>query len=144
MSPLSSTMARDNTFYVPAVLLDQLALFHCLDTADINPLHLHPRSPPTMSTPTPQPRYKLTFTTPHPSLPSIKSALFAAGAGTYPGGKYTHVCFETPGTSQFMPNEGAVPNIGTVGVLERVQEMRVEVLCVGPEVMRRSVEALKR
>lgn len=43
-----------------------------------------------------------------------------------------------------MPNEGAVPNIGTVGVLERVQEMRVEVLCVGLEVMRRSVEALKR
>ena len=96
-----------------------------------------------MSTSNPT-RYKLIFTTPHPSLAACKSALFAVGAGTYTGRKYTQVCFETPGTSQFMPNEGAVPNIGKVGELERVPEMRVEVLCVVEEVMRRAVAALVR
>ena len=53
------------------------------------------------------------------------------------------VCFETPGTGQFQPNKGAVPNIGTVGKLERVDEMRVEVLCVGRDVMVGAVGALK-
>lgn len=54
------------------------------------------------------------------------------------------VCFETPGTAQFVPGEGAVPNIGTVGKLERVEEMRVEVLCVGRDVMEGAVGALKK
>jgi hypothetical protein len=65
------------------------------------------------------------------------------GAGSYPGGKYSMVCYETPGTSQFMPNEGAVPNIGKVGELERVEETRVEVLCVGRDVMVGAVDSLK-
>lgn len=65
------------------------------------------------------------------------------GAGSYPGGKYSMVCFETPGTAQFMPNEGAKPNIGKLGELERVEEVRVEVLCVGREVMVGAVDSLK-
>ncbi len=65
------------------------------------------------------------------------------GAGSYPGGKYSMVCFETPGTAQFMPNEGAVPNIGKVGELKRVGETRVEVLCVGRDVMVGAVDSLK-
>jgi hypothetical protein len=47
-------------------------------------------------------------------LQAYKDALFAADAGTYPGGKYSHACFEMAGTGQFRPNEGAVPNIGVV------------------------------
>jgi hypothetical protein len=47
-------------------------------------------------------------------LQACKDALFAADAGTYPGGKYSHACFEMAGTGQFRPNEGAVPNIGVV------------------------------
>lgn len=97
-----------------------------------------------MSTPTPHPRYKLIFTVPHPSLAACKEAVFAVGAGTYPGGKYSRVCFEMPGVGEFLPGEGAVPNIGSVGTLERVEEMRVEVLCVGRDVMLKAVEALKR
>lgn len=65
------------------------------------------------------------------------------GAGSYLGGKYSMVCFETRGTAQFMPNEGAVPNIGKVGELERVEETRVEVLCVGRDVMVGAVASLK-
>lgn len=42
-----------------------------------------------------------------------------------------------------MPNEGATPNIGKVGELERVEEVRVEVLCVGRDVMQGAVGALR-
>lgn len=97
-----------------------------------------------MSTPTTHPRYKLIFTVPHPSLAACKEAVFSVGAGTYPGGKYSRTCFEIPGKGQFLPGEGAVPNIGAVGRLETVEEMRVEILCVGRDVMLKAVEALKR
>ena len=97
-----------------------------------------------MSTPTNEQRYKLIFTVPHSSLEDCKDAIFAVGAGTYPGGKYKNVCFESPGVCQFLPSDGAKPNIGAVGKLEKVEEMRVEMLCVGHGVMLKSVDALKR
>lgn len=97
-----------------------------------------------MSSSTNEPRYKLVFTVPHSSLEACKDAIFAVGAGAYPGGKYSNVCFEIPGIGQFRPGEGAKPNIGTVGQLEKVEEMRVEVLCVGRDVMLDAVQALKR
>jgi hypothetical protein len=87
--------------------------------------------------------YALSFCVPPTALQACKDPLFAAGAGTYPGGKYSHACFETAGTGQFRPNEGAVPNIGTVGQVEKVPETKVEMICVGWEVMERSVTALK-
>ena len=51
---------------------------------------------------------------------------------------------ESRGTSQFVPCEGAHPNIGTVGELTKQEEIRVEVLCVGREIMLGAVDALKR
>ena len=89
------------------------------------------------------PRYTLSFYVPHSALQRCKDALFAVGAGTYPGGKYSHACFETSGTGQFRPNDGAVPNVGTVGLIEKVPETKVEMLCVGRETVEKSVEALK-
>ena len=89
-------------------------------------------------------RYKLCFFVPPSSLENCKSALFAIGAGTYPGGKYTHASFETTGTGQFKPEEGAVPNIGEIGKLQRVQEVKCEVLCVGVKTMKQAVEELKK
>lgn len=97
-----------------------------------------------MSTPTPHPRYKLVFTVPHPHLAACKEAVFAAGGGTYAGGKYSRVCFEIPGIGQFLPGDGAKPNIGEVGKIERVEEMRVEILCVGRDIMLKAVEQLKK
>ena len=70
--------------------------------------------------------------------------MFGPGAGSVPGGKYSMVCFEISGTGQFLPGEGAAPTIGAVGRLERVPETRVEVLCVGQDVMTGAVESLKR
>ncbi|KAI4162299.1 MAG: hypothetical protein LQ342_004013 [Letrouitia transgressa] len=97
-----------------------------------------------MSTPAPVPRYKLTFTVPHHAVEVCKSAVFSAGAGTSPDGKYSQVCFETAGTEQFMPDAGAQPNIGAVGKVQRVEVTKVEVLCVGRDIMVAAVNKMKR
>ncbi|KFY74568.1 hypothetical protein V499_05410 [Pseudogymnoascus sp. VKM F-103] len=90
-------------------------------------------------------RYKLVFFVPPSSLSACKTAIFAAGAGRYPGpGSYTEVCWTTLGTGQFRPGDAAKPAFGTVGKLEVLEEVRVETLCQGEEVVRRAVEALKR
>ncbi|KAI5797894.1 structural toxin protein RtxA [Peziza echinospora] len=91
-------------------------------------------------------RYKLIFYTPLPPLEAIKSAIFAAGAGTHSGSKYTHCSFESRGTGQFKPvsSLGAKPAIGTPDKVERVEEVRVEVLCEGEGVVREAVQAMKK
>ena len=90
-------------------------------------------------------RFKLVFFAPPSALKACKDAIFAAGAGRYPGpGNYTECCWSTTGTGQFRPGDKANPNIGTVGTLEEVQEDRVETLCVGEDIARKAVEALKR
>ena len=97
-----------------------------------------------MSAPIQPARYKLVFTVPHSSLGACKEAVFETGAGCYPDGKYSHVCFETPGVAEFLPHGGAKPAIGVIGQKERVEEMKVEIMCVGENVMVKAVEALKR
>ena len=90
-------------------------------------------------------RFTLVFFAPEPALKVCKTAIFAAGAGRHPGpGNYTECCWTTMGTGQFRPGDAANPNIGSVGVLEEVKEARVEALCVGADVARKAVEALKR
>ncbi len=90
-------------------------------------------------------RFKLIFYVPEPSLKACKTAIFAAGAGRYPGpGNYTECCWTVMGIGQFRPGAAANPNIGSVGVLEEVKEARVEMLCAGEDVARKAVEALKR
>jgi hypothetical protein len=90
-------------------------------------------------------RYKLVFFTPPAALPNIKEAIFATGAGRYPGaGDYSKVCFTSPGISQFLPGESAKPAIGKPGKLEEVDEVRCEILCVGQDVAKEAVEALKK
>lgn len=100
--------------------------------------------PPSLSSPS-LTRFKLIFYVPPPSLSACKSAIFAAGAGRFPGpGNYTECAWTVLGTGQFRPGEGANPAIGKVGELESVEEARVETVCTGEEVVRRVVEALKR
>jgi hypothetical protein len=90
-------------------------------------------------------RFKLIFFVPPAAAEACKAAIFAAGAGTYPGrGNYTECCWTAAGTGQFRPGDTANPHIGTVGVLEKVPETRIETLCVGEDVARKAVEALKR
>ena len=89
-------------------------------------------------------RFKLVFNVPPSALAACKAAVFAAGAGRYPGpGNYTECCWTTIGTGQFRPGDTANPHIGSVGVLEEVPEVRAETLCIGEDVARKAVQALK-
>lgn len=87
-------------------------------------------------------KFRLVFTVPSRGLEACKTAVFAAGAGCYPSGKYTQCCWTVPGTGQFMPGDTAEPYIGTSGQLEVVPEVRVETLCFGEDVARDAVAAL--
>jgi hypothetical protein len=83
--------------------------------------------------------YKLSFFVPKADLESVKSALFVAGAGRQ--GEYQECCWQTLGTGQFRPVEGANPAIGSVGQLEKVSEWRVEMICE-PASIKRAIAAL--
>ncbi|BCR89257.1 uncharacterized protein ACHE_50455S [Aspergillus chevalieri] len=102
---------------------------------------IHKR-PLTMSSDKIPDRYKLIFYVPHSHLEPCKEAVFAAGAGVFSGGKYSKCCFQMPGQGQFQPGDGANPAIGSVGALEYVEEMKVEVMCVGRSIMLNAVEEL--
>lgn len=71
--------------------------------------------------------YKLVFFVPESHLEAVKTAVFATGAGRI--GAYEQCCFETHGTGQFKPLASAHPFIGQAGLLERVAEVRVELVC---------------
>lgn len=80
-----------------------------------------------------------------PNLPKIKEAIFAVGAGRYPGpGGYTEVAFPTRGVGQFKPGETASPYIGERGKIEELEEVRFETICVGRDVAKAAVAALKK
>ncbi|KAL4780660.1 GTP cyclohydrolase 1 type 2/Nif3 [Aspergillus varians] len=90
-------------------------------------------------------KFQLIFHVPPAFLDPVKRAIFAAGAGRYPGqGDYTECCWIATGTGQFRPGASANPVIGKVGDLETLEEVRVETVCVGEDVARKAVEALKK
>lgn len=89
-------------------------------------------------------RFKLIFFVPESALQACKTAVFAAGAGRYPGpGNYTECCWTAMGTGQFRPGDTANPHIGSADALEEVKEARVETLCMGEDVAKKAVGALK-
>ena len=73
------------------------------------------------------PMYKLTVYVPESHVEPVKEALFAAGAGRYAA--YDRCCWQVLGQGQFRPLSGSDPFIGKLGVEERVQEYRVEMIC---------------
>jgi len=90
-------------------------------------------------------RFSLVFYAPPAAVQACKTAIFKAGAGRYPGqANYTECCWSTTGTGQFRPGDMANPHIGKVGELEELLEVRVETLCVGEDVARQAVAALKK
>src|SRR5208283_5743241 len=56
----------------------------------------------------------------------VLTAMTAAGAGAI--GKYEACSFGTKGTGTFRARSGAKPFIGTIGILERTAENRIEVV----------------
>ena len=85
--------------------------------------------------------YKLTVFIPDAALEQVKSALFAAGAGTI--GNYEQCCWQVQGSGQFLPLVGSQPNIGVHDKLETVDEWRVEMV-VAIAYIKEVVEALKQ
>ncbi|MEN6669744.1 NGG1p interacting factor NIF3 [Psychrobacter sp. B38] len=84
--------------------------------------------------------YKLTVFIPNDALETVKSALFAAGAGTI--GDYEQCCWQVQGVGQFMPLSGSNPHIGAHDRLEKVDEWRVEMV-VDEKAIEAVVAALK-
>ena len=85
--------------------------------------------------------YKLTVFVPDEAVEQVKSALFAAGAGTI--GNYERCCWQVRGTGQFMPLQGSNPHIGKQETLEHVDEWRIEMV-VDKSVINEVIKALKK
>lgn len=70
---------------------------------------------------------QIIFYVPEKEAEVVKLAMFEAGAGKV--GNYSHCSFESKGLGQFLPLEGARPALGQVGAIERVTELKVEMVC---------------
>ena len=85
--------------------------------------------------------YKLVFFVPLTHAEVVKQAVFASGGGRI--GNYDSCSFETEGVGQFRPLEGSQPFLGQSGQIEKVKELRVE-LVVEDSKIRNVVEAMKK
>ena len=83
--------------------------------------------------------YKLCFFVPESHLESVKSALFALGAGKI--GHYDCCAWQIAGQGQFRALEESTPFIGQQGVVANVDEYRVEMV-VSDELIASVVETL--
>ena len=83
--------------------------------------------------------YKLCFFVPESHLASVKSALFALGAGKI--GNYDCCAWQIVGQGQFRALDGSTPFIVQQGVVASVNEYRVEMV-VSDEIIKPVVEAL--
>ena len=63
---------------------------------------------------------------PSKDLTRVRQAAAEAGAGVI--GAYQHCSFSSSGTGTYLPNIGALPEVGKIGKLEEVDESRLEML----------------
>ncbi len=77
--------------------------------------------------------YRINVYVPASHLEQVKQALFAAGAGKI--GDYDSCCWQTQGQGQFRPLDGSAPYIGQTGVVETVDEYKVELVCGGQHLL---------
>lgn len=73
------------------------------------------------------PRVKIVTFVPVDAVEQVRNALATAGAGTI--GNYQLCSFEIEGHGTFMGGEGSSPVVGEAGRLERVPEVRLEMVC---------------
>ncbi len=84
--------------------------------------------------------YKLVVFVPVDEAEAVKQALFDAGAGGYD--RYDSCSWQTQGIGQFRPLRGSAPYLGTEGTVERVAELRIEMVC-RDEMVRAAIDALR-
>ncbi len=83
--------------------------------------------------------FKLVFFVPEKHAEDVKMAIFEAGGGRYE--EYDYCSWQSTGTGQFRPSDKASPFIGQAGTIEKVSELRVEILCTA-ETVRPAIRAL--
>ena len=71
--------------------------------------------------------YKICVYVPENSVENVKQALFDAGAGRI--GNYDSCCWQTDGVGQFRPLSGSNPAVGSIDEVERVSEVKIELVC---------------
>ncbi len=71
--------------------------------------------------------YHISFYVPETHAEEVKEGMFTAGAGKI--GTYDRCSFEIRGTGQFRPLPGSSPFLGTTGEVERVVELKIEMVC---------------
>ena len=84
---------------------------------------------------------KIVTFTPRGSEETVREALALAGAGRI--GRYDHCATEMEVTGTFRGGEGTSPQIGRPGRIERVEELRLEVVC-HPSLLAEVVTALRQ
>lgn len=84
--------------------------------------------------------YKLCFFVPETHLEQVKQALFSSGAGKI--GNYDACSWQIKGQGQFRALPGSAPYCGEQGVLEVVDEYKVEMVCRA-ELIKTAVAVLK-
>lgn len=85
--------------------------------------------------------YSLIFYVPKTHLEIVKNALFKKGAGKY--NNYDSCCWQVKGEGQFRPLCNSSPFVGQIDKLEKVEEYRVEMICV-EQVIKDVIDELKR
>lgn len=85
--------------------------------------------------------YKLSFFVPPSHVEQVKRAVFAAGGGRI--GTYDQCAWQVLGQGQFRPLDGSRPFLGQTGVVEQVEEWKVE-LVVADALIEAVVLALKQ
>jgi hypothetical protein len=71
--------------------------------------------------------YRINVYVPLDYAEAVKHAMFNAGAGRI--GLYEHCCWQTLGQGQFKPLDGNQAFIGETGRLEKVKELKIEMVC---------------
>lgn len=71
--------------------------------------------------------FKVVVTVPEADGDMLRQAIGDAGGGKI--GKYSHCSFTTKGIGRFLPQDGASPSVGEIGVSEAVIEERIEISC---------------
>ena len=72
-------------------------------------------------------KVKIFVTIPSENVEIVRDAVCKAGAGVI--GNYSFCTFASNGTGTFIPNDAANPHIGTNGIMERVEEAKLEFIC---------------
>lgn len=85
--------------------------------------------------------YKISFFIPPEHAEIVKNALFKIGAGRFNG--YECCAWETLGTGQFKAMDGSKPFIGSIRELEKVQELKVEMIC-SDTLINQAIDTLKQ